>query len=125
VLFASLSLSCGAARPGAPPASPDVVGQTNPCEALLLKKQKVMIAVLEALPQVYTWMAAVILRVEERETNRYDVWIQRNEATDIVTFQTGVSPECEVTVVRVSERVADRPAFEDPCSRPAQLQETP
>jgi hypothetical protein len=107
-----------AARQGHAREPDEGVSPRNPCEGYLFKTQKAMIAVLEALPRLY-WMEGVILRVEEPVPNRYDVWIQRREATDIITFQTTISPECQVTVVRIAERVADRPAFGDPCSQPA------
>jgi hypothetical protein len=113
-----LALSCCAAGQ-APARKPDYgVPPRHSCEGFLFKTQKAMVAVLEALPRFYS-MEGVILRVEEPAPNRYDVWIQRREATDIITFQTTVSPECEVTVVQVADRVANRPAFGDPCSQPA------
>ena len=100
-----LNTSCSTARVGSTVDSHGAPLQGERCAAFLMQTQAVILAILNELPRVYTAMAGVIQRIEEVGTNVYEVRIQQEERTDILTFETTISPDCRVTILRVSERV--------------------
>jgi hypothetical protein len=109
LFFITLTMGCAHAAPASSRGT-DLRVSKERCALPLMNTQEVVIAILRDLPRFYTAVNGTIIKVENVETGRWEVWVSQNEAIHVVAFDGFASPTCEVTLRRAGERAINRDA---------------